>query len=109
MGEGLLLKVDVGVEHGAFGFSGGVYAEEVCESEVFAAYPVLVEEAGFVGGDEVAAVLDEGSDLVALGVAEGGDIGQDDGFIGGEMGGVEKLVVDHVEGDAGFDESLIPT
>ena len=61
-----------------------------------------------MGGDEVASAFDEGAELVALRVAESGDVGQDEGLVWGEMGGVEKAVVHHLEGDARFDEGLIP-
>ena len=38
-----------------------------------------------MSGDEAAAVLDEGAELIALRVAEGGDVGEDEGFVRGEM------------------------
>ncbi len=61
-----------------------------------------------MSGDEAATVFDEGAELVTLRVAERGDVGEDDGLEGREMGRVEIAVVDHLEGDAGFDEGLIP-
>ena len=35
-------------------------------------------------------------------------LGRMSGFVGREMGCVEIAVVDHLEGDAGFDECLVP-
>ena len=50
-------------------------------------------------GDDAASALDEGAELVALRVAERGDVGEDKGFVGSEVYGVEVAVVDHLEGD----------
>ncbi len=104
-----MLEAEVGVEHGTrLTLAGEVDGEEIGECEVFAWDAELVVEAGLVSGDEAATVFDEGAELVALRVAECGDVGEDEGFVGGEMGGVEIAVVHHLEGDAGFDEGLIP-
>ena len=100
VGEGFVLEADVGVEHWAFALAGEVDGEEIGEGEVFAWGAELVVEAGFVSGDEAAAVFNEGAELIALRVAEGGDVGEDEGFVVGEMRGVEVAVVDHLEGDA---------
>ena len=108
VGEGFVLEADVGVEHWAFALAGEVDGEEIGEGEVFAWGAEFVEEAGFVSGDEAAAAFDEGAELVALRVAECGDVGEDEGFVGGEVRGVEIVVVDHLEGDARFDEGLVP-
>lgn len=60
-------------------------------------------------GNDVAPAFGEPGELAALGIGEGGDGGKDEGAVGTGVLGVEREIVDHVEGKAGFDEGLVET
>ena len=43
-----------------------------------------------------------------MGIAERGDVGQDECLELADLRGIEQAIVDHFEWDAGFNERLIP-
>ena len=57
----------------------------------------FIVEAGLVSGNQASAVFHEVAELLALGVGERGDIGQDERLERAHVRGVEQTVVDHLE------------
>ena len=97
----------VGIAVGADGVAGFADAEEIGEAEVGAGTEVFVVEAGLEAGHERSAGVHVVAELLALAIAEHGDIGQQQGAILGETFGIKAVFVDEVEGEAAAQQSLI--
>ncbi len=104
----LVLETQVGVAHRPLAAPHERDAEQVGKAEVGARRAPLVAKRGLGGGNEAAAPPYEIAELGALAVGERFDVGQDQGLERRETIGVEHPVVDHLEGDAGLDERLVP-
>ena len=81
--------------------------EEVGKAKIGAVMAEFVIERGFKGRHQAAALLHKGADLLALGVGEGGDVGQDEGLEMADVVGVEQAIMHHLKGDARLDEGMI--
>ena len=97
----------VGILHRSFVAAGKGRTKEIGQPEVLAALAPLIVKRRLVGGDQAAAVVDKGTQLLALFVGKGGDIGQDQRLEGGQVFGVEQAVVHHLEGDTRLHQRMV--
>src|ERR1700704_1037585 len=108
MRQRVMLQANVGVEHRALGFSCPIHSKEIGKTEVPAPYTPLIVKTRLMRSDEVSPILDKGPELVALHIAECSHVRQYQRRKWGKVRGVEQAVMHHLEGDARFDQSLIP-
>ena len=84
-------------------------AEEIGQAEVGARVEVLVVEAGLKAGHDRSAGVYVVADLLALAVAEHGDVGQQKSAILAEVLGIEAVFVHEVESEAAAEKGLVET
>ena len=108
MRKSFVFEPKIGVLHRSLDLTTPTNAQKVGETKVLSADAPFIVKAGFVGGDEAAALFHEAAELVALRIAERGDVRQDQCLEPADQRGIEQAIVDHFELDAGFNERLIP-
>src|ERR1039457_4211264 len=106
--RGVVLEPQVGVVHRALSAAPPGRAKEVGEAKVLPEGAPFVAERGLGGGHQPAAAGYELAELVALGVGERGDVGQDERPERREVPGVQQAVVHHLERNPRLDERLVP-
>jgi hypothetical protein len=74
----VMFQADVGVEHRPFNFARPIHSKEIGKvpKSSLDSHPLIVK-ASLVRSDEIASILDQGAELIALRVAKCGQIGQD--------------------------------
>ena len=92
--------------HGADDSAGGIGAKDLGQGKVFPPDAPLIVKRGFEGGDEGAAALNPFREPGGDGIAQAGDIGQDERLVAVERLALERYIIDHVEGRVGADQRV---
>src|SRR5262249_43894583 len=102
-----MIKAEVRIAHRPFETTREAGTEEVGESEIAAPLALCVVQRRLVRGDDAAAAMHEGADLLALRVGQARDVRENEELEWLQAVGVEQAIVDHLERHTRLDERLI--
>src|SRR5262252_258323 len=97
----------VGVAVGSDGISGFADAQQVCEAEFRAGLKILIVQAGLEARHDGSAGLHISAELLALSIAENGNVRQQQRTVFADPFKIEAVFVHEVEGEAAAEESFV--